>query len=579
MPMSLLAVLVVWTIITMSIISSVAAAQLPDMFSWDIDLDAPDFPTFNFTSDTIDKEIGFQYTYTGTYSPGSKYFDVTVLAGDCLSGPAATFPEALEVKFERIDAANKKFLFNLDIIQSIIQDSSYWTDNDDNTAEMVFCVRVDYLNANESVNFHETIVTATIDLSAGFQATNILTERSAAMETGALQVDVSYDIIAYFCDAESEPLPDDPVYYQGSVMQVCVRIDDALNATEIYVKDILNFNILQYNDGSGPPADPTAAIVNGVPDELTLYDCATDGRCNVMHQLTSKFFDDVTPGSLEISGAALLAFGNPAEQIRFLKANIRGARRREEARELQANEDQFVVQRDQGGSISDFALISKLAGREGSIPLEETSEPNAIMITAGVIGALIVAVVLIAALLIHRQRKEEEDDGESSYWSCSEDYSTDHDDYDLEIQPSAAQRVKKHSASTANTKEASISSSSCDPSLEFEGLPDLMKDGIFEKKRSSSEDKSNTMTTKSEAESKSKANGERKVARVDFTGSIKEQDVLEERSLGLLEDDDDSIEVEVIRDNGRSDKENGNGSKLSLSSTSWGSFNSLEGLI
>ena len=72
--------------------------------------------------------------------------------------------------------------FNIESLQSIIADSTYYSDAADFTAEIKFCVRVDSNTVDESVNFHETDVTLTVDLTAGFQLTGIAAERSAAMQ-------------------------------------------------------------------------------------------------------------------------------------------------------------------------------------------------------------------------------------------------------------------------------------------------------------------------------------------------------------------------------------------------------------
>ena len=397
-------------------LASSVSAQ--DMFSWDIDLNTPDFPTLNFDAANIDKEITFQYLYSGTYVDNVKYFDITMLAQGCL-GAATTLPNALAIKPEVIDSGASTLTFDIDVLQSIIDGSSYYTDNGDNTAAINFCVRVDYRTAAESVNFHETEVTLTVDLTAGFQLTGITAERSAAMETGPLDADVTYDVIAYYCDATNAPLAEDPVYSQGDVMQVCVRVADDLIGQDIYVEDILEFDISQLENGSGPAATPTNAIDNGTPDALTFYDCGADGRCNVMHQLTSKFFDDTTPGSLQVDGVAVLAFGTPA-----------GARRLQRVKVQMRAADEAEQRKLQEGTTSDFGLQAELVGGAPAPESESSSSSNsgAIGIIGGAIAGVAVVALVVAFVAIRRTRKsDDEEEEQKSEKSSDGDVSTDLD--------------------------------------------------------------------------------------------------------------------------------------------------------
>ena len=285
-----------------------------EIFNWNINLDGPppdmgEYPLLNFD----DNEVSFQYSYGGVYDAESKFFTTSMLMEGCLETIPEGETESLVIKNEAVDTANKKLTFDIDVLQSIVTESSYYADGADFTAEIKFCVRVDYNTVAESVNFHETEVTLTVDLIDGFQLTGIAAELSAAMQTGPLDADVLYNVTAYHCDGFNQEIAA-PVYSFGDLMQVCIRVADELVGQDIYVDDILEFDISQNDNGSGPPANPTNAINGGVPDALTLKDCDSlgDGRCNVLHQLTSKFFTETQPGTLQVDGIALLAFGSPA---------------------------------------------------------------------------------------------------------------------------------------------------------------------------------------------------------------------------------------------------------------------------
>ena len=260
---------------------SSVSAQTPtpaptlEIFNWNLDLDGPTqaeggYPLLNFDAANVEKEITFQYSYGGVYDAANKFFSTSMFQAGCVDTIPGTETESLVIKNENVDTTDKKFTFDIDVLQSIIADSSYYADGTaPNTAEIKFCVRVDYNTDSESVNFHETEVTITVDLTAGFQLTGIAAERSAAMQTGPLDADVQYNVTAYYCDATNAVVAA-PTYSQGDVMQVCVRIADELAGQDIYVDDILEFDISQNPNGDGVAATPTAAINGGTADGLTL---------------------------------------------------------------------------------------------------------------------------------------------------------------------------------------------------------------------------------------------------------------------------------------------------------------------
>ena len=88
---------------------------------------------------------------------------------------------------------------------------------------------VDYFfndsSTTESVNFHETKVTATADFTANFALTAVNVDRDAASQTDE---DVAADctVTAYFCD-ESNANVDELVFAQGDILTVCVAIHEA----------------------------------------------------------------------------------------------------------------------------------------------------------------------------------------------------------------------------------------------------------------------------------------------------------------------------------------------------------------
>ena len=97
-----------------------------------------------------------------------------------------------------------------------------WT-GDNTTASILFCMRIDYNLNGESINFHETIVDVTIDLTSNFTLDAVNVVRTSA--TDAQQdVDVDYPVTAYFCDGTNAAIAD-PTLAQGDAMQFCVKKD------------------------------------------------------------------------------------------------------------------------------------------------------------------------------------------------------------------------------------------------------------------------------------------------------------------------------------------------------------------
>ena len=285
-------------------------ASADEMFSWGITLDAPDYPTIMFDADNIDSELMFQYSYTGTIDPVNKYLTTEIFMEDCLT-TAPNSPEALSflTATETTNSFTQKYSFDVDVRQDIISDSSYYTlSADAKSAVIKFCVRVDYMTTGaESVNFHEVVVTINVDLEAGFQIQS-LTKRDAADEA-LLSANLDYQVIAYFCDDQDIEI-DPPLFAQGDVLQYCVRVTEELEQQGIYVKDIIEANITQLGDSDLAAEMTVGHIWERQDDPLTLHNCP-NGKCNVMGQLVSKWFDDPSPGALQVDGIALLGFGDP----------------------------------------------------------------------------------------------------------------------------------------------------------------------------------------------------------------------------------------------------------------------------
>jgi hypothetical protein len=157
-------------------------------------------------------------------------------------------------------------------------------------------------------------VTLAVDLTAGFSLTGIAVDRDAAEQASAA-VSLQYPVAAYFCDDASIEVPA-PIFSQGSVLQFCVEINENVTTSGVYVSDVLTVDLDQ-NSGGVQHAD---IITGSVADWLTRKMCSA-GICNIKTQLTSKWFAELDPESMDITGTALLAFGT-ASRRRYLRVTF-----------------------------------------------------------------------------------------------------------------------------------------------------------------------------------------------------------------------------------------------------------------
>jgi hypothetical protein len=278
-------------------------------FEWDIVRKAG-YPIFSFANST-QSEVMFKYsvsgTETGTYGT-LKYLQASVFLADC--NTTANLPAILlQEELTEVD----EFTVELDILQEFISDSDYYTEIDASNATIDFCLRLDYVydpadGSDESViNFHETNVTLAVDLTAGFNLTGIDVSRDAAEEASAA-VSLQYPVAAYFCDEGSVEIPP-PVFSQGSVLQFCVEMNENVTTTGVYVSDVLMVDLDQSSGG----IEHADIITGSVADWLTRKTCSA-GICNIKTQLTSKWFAEIDPESMDITGTALLAFGTASRR-------------------------------------------------------------------------------------------------------------------------------------------------------------------------------------------------------------------------------------------------------------------------
>jgi hypothetical protein len=281
--------------------SNGVARQLGD-FEWDIEPE-DGYPIINFNDTNVNSEVVFKYNYTGDLG-ATKYLEVQLFENDCTTAADAT--ALVIVNNTDGDVLN----INLDIVQETITTSAHYDEITPAEAAISFCLRVDYnyddgVDPAESINFYETNVTITVDLTANFTLTGIVADRTSA-DSEAADIKLDYPVEAFICLDDNSLVAAPPALTQGSFLQVCVKIDDAVTTDNILVEDILTFVVSQ---PSNVLSTDSETITNAVPDPLTDKVCRESGICNVKTQLLSKFFTEESPGVLQIDGVAILAFG------------------------------------------------------------------------------------------------------------------------------------------------------------------------------------------------------------------------------------------------------------------------------
>eukprot|EP00977_Amphora_coffeiformis_P016864 scaffold5345_cov126-Amphora_coffeaeformis.AAC.2 len=272
-------------------------------FDWEVQPE-PDYPSISFEGAEDDKEVRFLYNYTGTTVPGSKYLKHELLRGDCKT-PAST--DAVAVSFYEDIATNKEYQVDVNILQESVAGTPEYMDIDVTAAMINFCIRVDYINndgTEESINFHETNVTISIDLTANFTLTAINVDRISADQVDE-DVALNCEVQAYFCNENNENV-EQPTFVQGEIMTVCVEIAES-DRDLYHLYDVMDMD-LEQTKANGIDKDQSGIIVDQRATGLSDKFCK-NGICNIRHQLASKFFDERDPNNLDIAGVAICAFG------------------------------------------------------------------------------------------------------------------------------------------------------------------------------------------------------------------------------------------------------------------------------
>jgi hypothetical protein len=205
--------------------------------------------------------------------------------------------------------------------------------NGEVVATVNFCMRFS-LSTNTvtpiEVNFLETIVTLTIDLTDGFSIGTITVQ---AKDIAVRTASQAYQVEGYQCDLFNEPLSEAELASsrnQGSILRVCVRPDQTARDDGIYMKYIDSFAWQRdYGGVIGVVIQPAVENREAASNRLTnLYCTSGDEVCAFESILFAAMFR--TPGAITGNGIASMQFGNdPAVSRRNLRQSSRALQEEE----------------------------------------------------------------------------------------------------------------------------------------------------------------------------------------------------------------------------------------------------------
>lgn len=259
----------------------------------------------------------------------------------------------------------------------IAQSPLYSEESIDNQmiATVRFCHRFMLYTLSETpieVNFRETLVTLTIDLTDGFAigALNVR-DKDKLIQTA----NQAYEVEGYQCDYSNEPLSELDLALsrnQGSIIRVCVRPNDEARNNGIFMRSIDSF-VFERNYGGSIGMVSQVAIENKEPADnlLTILYCEPGDRICVFETILMATFFRL-PGSVEGSGLASMQFGD-------------GKSRRLRGERFMQEEDGAVA----GQAVFDLSL--ELLPRQKK-PSSGTSMPSTLMSMIFGVGMLLMLV-------------------------------------------------------------------------------------------------------------------------------------------------------------------------------------------
>mmetsp|Transcript_11793 Transcript_11793/g.24948 ORF Transcript_11793/g.24948 Transcript_11793/m.24948 type:complete len:749 (-) Transcript_11793:183-2429(-) len=192
--------------------------------------------------------------------------------------------------------ATLSFYFDVDALSQNNEVVIY--DGEEAAATMEICVRFMLMteDQNTEVNFIESIIKMTFDLTAGFrlEAFNV-SPKLLDVSKG----DKSYGADAFLCNPDTGEIYESNIFTQGKIISVCVKPNQEAIDDGLFLKSIDSFSWTR-------EAVNQLAIVAGsqADDGLTLYTCGSGSEfCTLSTLLYADFYKTTKPPSSAPSSA------------------------------------------------------------------------------------------------------------------------------------------------------------------------------------------------------------------------------------------------------------------------------------
>lgn len=347
-------------------------------FDWD--LERTGNVTAIFGNETENEEIVLSYNIS------LRTALVQIFTDDC-STPVTLDVISTYMKTDITSPTHGQLDVTLDVNQNSVVASNIWRDgNTTGEAFIDLCVRVDLVldDADQtSVHFHEQKLYLAIDLSRGFQVTDINLDREDA-DVDQQDVSLGALLTACQCNLDAECVSD--VLVQGDDVYVCVFSDPE---TDFVISAVEQLEFSQ-------DTLRITAIDNSTEDALT--EVLTVGKTAIIRtQMRSDFFISSSPDDVIASGSVSLIFGDAGRSLRITPA-LGGASAPDRRRAKQTGEDENGFQ------------VSMTIGRELSTVAASSDDDDSS--GTGKVGIIIgsmvgfVGIALVAAALVMRKKKQ-----------------------------------------------------------------------------------------------------------------------------------------------------------------------------
>jgi hypothetical protein len=263
----------------------------------------------DFTFDyAVSNVMTIGQAYYELYDSGCQAGNTLVTSGIAESG-LVDVVELIEADPLSFSATGKNARVPLSIDATTIAASPIYSEVNDAgtiTATIVYCVRFGLKTLGGTpteVNFLESIVTMTVDLSNGFVIDTIAVTPKDTLLNTAL---TTYTVNGYMCNPgfDTEFVPGGPLS-QGSLITVCIKPDLFGIADGIKMRTVDSFTWTR-------DANTQAAVEGGLAagNLLTTFDaglCAAGDYCTFSSILFAAFY--ATTGSVAGNGIASMQFG------------------------------------------------------------------------------------------------------------------------------------------------------------------------------------------------------------------------------------------------------------------------------